>query len=744
MRLRRTSAAAAITLAVVSIFGWVTHGSWVAATVFGMRTNAAVAIAILGLACLVPERWARGLGVLGIAIGAVALLELAGAPIHLDEVFVRGWTTHVSAAGRMSVFTAIALVCLGGALVFPAVATPLATTVLLGAFIALVARLYGVQFRSGLSVPFSTALALTMLAIAVLAGTPRGDPIRIVFGDSIGGRVVRRLLPLVVAVPVVTGLLCRGAEWMGWMTVDQRLVAMTVVPVVLLVGLTGFVAMRTDAYEEARREDEAHFRLMVDALPLGLWCAWPDGHVFHVNTRWRTYTGAGDSPAGSWLDAVHPEDRERGREAMEKALTTGNGLQLELRLVRADGVARVHVARIAPIRGPATPSKGDVRMWIGTFADVEDRRRAEVEAIQAQRMEIVGLLAGGIAHDFNNLLAGVNAHAGMARRKLGVGHPVLRHIDAILEASSRGAFLTRQLVGYAGKEAGVARRVALAAVLADLPDLVRQLLPPGARLRIEGGTPVDVVADESQLHQLLVNLVLNAADALQAGEGDISVRAFAREQGGPREAVVEVRDTGVGMDEATRARALEPFFTTKVGGRGLGLAAVAGIVRTHGGTVSIAPASEDGTGTLVTVVLPAAPSEGGAGVAEPKPAGGCVLLVDDDPDVRKPLRETLELLGYTVVEAPDGPEAIERFGRAPDAVDVVLLDLVMPKMGGEEVLRALRGIRPDVPIVISSGFAQEEVARRLSSARVDGVLAKPWTVDQLSGVLARVRRPATV
>ncbi|MES2642929.1 MAG: response regulator [Myxococcota bacterium] len=742
MRLRRTSAAVAITLAVVSIFGWVTHGSWVAATVFGMRTNAAVGIVILGLACLVPARWARVLGVAGMVIGAVALLELAGAPIRLDEVFVRDWSMHASAPGRMSVFTAIALVSLGSALVFPPVATPLAAVVLLGAFMALVSRLYGVAFTNGRSVPFSTALALTMLAVAVLAGTPRGDPIGMVFGESIGGRMMRRLLPLVVAVPVVTGLLCRGAEWMGWMSVDQRLVAMTVVPVVLLVALTGFVAMRTDAYEEARREDEAHFRHMVDALPLGLWCAWPDGHVFHVNTRWRTYTGAGGSPAGSWLDAVHPDDRERGREAMAKALTTGTGVQLELRLVRTDGVARIHVARIAPIRGP----EGDVRMWIGTFADVEDRRRAEVEAIQAQRMEIVGLLAGGIAHDFNNLLAGVNAHAGMARRKLGVGHPTLRHIDAILEASSRGAFLTRQLVGYAGKEAGVARRVALAAVVADLPDLVRHLLPAGARLRIEGGAPVDVVADESQLHQLLVNLVLNAAEALRGREGDISVRAFARQQGGPREAVVEVRDTGVGMDEATRARAFEPFFTTKLGGRGLGLAAVAGIVRSHGGTVSIGSGDEDGTGTVVTVALPAAPAEGGAGVAQPqaKAAGGCVLLVDDDPDVRKPLRETLELLGYSVIEAPDGPEAIERFERAPDAVDVVLLDLVMPKMGGEEVLRALRAIRPELPIVISSGFAQEEVARRLSSARVDGVLAKPWTVDQLSGVLARVRRPAAV
>jgi PAS domain S-box-containing protein len=378
-----------------------------------------------------------------------------------------------------------------------------------------------------------------------------------------------------------------------------------------------------------------------------------------------------------------------------------------------------------------------------------ERRALEQRVERAQRLNSLGVLAGGIAHDFNNLLVGVLGNAELLR-EICSGAEQQKMADAIVTAARRAAALTRQMLAYAGQR-DLRRRepVEVGALLEELRALLGATLSKKARLElaVDGGCVVD--ADRATLSQVLMNLLTNASDALGDGTGVIEVRARrvaevdARWDGalgatvGPGDWVlIEVKDTGAGMDETTRGRVFEPFFSTKERGHGLGLAACLGIVSAHGGAVLVE--SEVGRGSCFSVLLPAS---GAAPVTAARPLAArpdrpCkVLIIDDEPLVRAQLRRSLELRGYTVAEAVDGRSGLAAVAEA--GPDVVILDMTMPDIDGAEVLLRLRASGSQVPVIISSGYLDVSVELRLPRGQFQGFLAKPYGPGDLAAAIDR-------
>jgi PAS domain S-box-containing protein len=376
-----------------------------------------------------------------------------------------------------------------------------------------------------------------------------------------------------------------------------------------------------------------------------------------------------------------------------------------------------------------------------------ERRKLEQQVERTQRLQSLGVLAGGIAHDFNNLLVGVLGNAELLLEQTEHTKDAFTRdaLLAIQSAGRRAADLTSQMLAYAGqRELGRREPVDLGALCHELITLLDASLSKKARLQLEIEPGSVVLGDRATLTQLLMNLLTNASDALEEKSGDISVRMRrvarpdARWEQGLGAAVsagdwllIEVQDTGRGMDEVTRERAFEPFFTTKPKGHGLGLAASLGIVAAHRGAMRVD--SAPGEGACFTVLLPALDASALAPRAEPapRPAGalGRVLIVDDEAIVRNQMRRCLELKGYCVREEKDGYAALAALEH--ESFDVLLLDLTMPELDGAEVVRRLRAASSRIPIVLSSGYADVAVERRLPPGAFHSFLQKPFGVREL-------------
>jgi two-component system cell cycle sensor histidine kinase/response regulator CckA len=380
-----------------------------------------------------------------------------------------------------------------------------------------------------------------------------------------------------------------------------------------------------------------------------------------------------------------------------------------------------------------------------------ERRAREQQVERAQRLDSLGVLAGGIAHDFNNLLAGI---LGNAELLTGVTTGEDREAaDAIVTAAQRAAALTRQMLAYAGqRDLGRREPVDLGAVVRELRALLDATLSKKAKLELAIEPGSVVLGDRSTIGQVLMNLLTNASDALGGQPGEIRVRAtrvhdvdarWDAAQGAtvrPGDWVlIEVRDTGVGMDEATRGRVFEPFFSTKEQGHGLGLAACLGIVTAHGGAVLVE--SEPGRGSCFSILLPAGEAAAAEPSARPQAAATLcrVLVVDDEALVRTQLRRSLELRGYTVEEASDGGAALAVLLGAGPQPDVVVLDMTMPDIDGAEVLRRVRAAGSRVPVVVSSGYLDVSIDRRLPRDTFQGFLAKPYGATDLVEAIERAR-----
>jgi signal transduction histidine kinase len=390
----------------------------------------------------------------------------------------------------------------------------------------------------------------------------------------------------------------------------------------------------------------------------------------------------------------------------------------------------------------------------------EALRRMEEHLRQTQKLESLGVLAGGIAHDFNNLLAVSLGHTELALAEVPADSPVQLHLRRILSATQRAAELSRQMLAYSGKQPLTLETLSLSELVRKAGHMLEVSISRNARLsyRLEEDLPL-VLGDSAQLSQVMMNLVVNASEAIGEREGAITIATRTLQCGRAllddfetdrflREGLyvcLEVSDTGSGMDAQTRAKVFDPFFTTKFVGRGLGLAVVQGIVRGHKGTITVE--SEPGKGSTFRILLPPdqAPSRREVPqlpVPQPSGAGGTVLFAEDEEMVRELGTLLLNSLGFTVLAAADGREAVELFQAHRQKIVCAMLDLVMPHMDGAEALRELRRLQPDLRVIICSGYDEQRAVSQLKGLGTVTFLQKPYQIADLSNKLQALLVPA--
>jgi len=379
----------------------------------------------------------------------------------------------------------------------------------------------------------------------------------------------------------------------------------------------------------------------------------------------------------------------------------------------------------------------------------EDRQRLEARVRDAAKLESLGALAGGIAHDYNNILTGVLGNVSLASFEVPLDSPVRARLRQIEASAERAAELTDQLLAYAGQEEVTIRPGSLNEVIAEGQKLLEEGLPPGVKLEVHLRKDLPPSRlDPDQIRQAIGNLLVNAADSLSAEGGSVMLRTSmvnakrsyfegaVLDEGQPagRYVFFEVSDTGRGMDEETRKRMFDPFFTTKETGRGLGLAAVLGIVRAHRGVIKVY--SQEGRGTTIEVLLPAVEAQVSlpldeSGLVQAWKASGVALVVDDESLVRDIASRVLQRQGFEALMAESGEEALELFGARHREIRLILLDLTMPGMDGEEVARAILAIDPAACILLMSGYSEQSAMQGLAGGGVRGFLHKPFRPNEL-------------
>jgi len=517
-------------------------------------------------------------------------------------------------------------------------------------------------------------------------------------------------------------------------------------------GLSLFSHDITDRKEAERllRESEERLRLAPEAARIGTWTfdlakqkiAWSADVDQIYGLAPGTFAGTEEA----FLDLVHPQDRLEVRRIVKLAIAQRSQCEMEFRYMHSGGETRWMLGRGRVY----TDAAGLQIRLVGIAMDITDQKRNEEKLRHTQRLESLGILAGGIAHDFNNLLVGIIGHASLASDSLPAEHAARNHLQEIFHGGEKAAHLTRQMLAYAGKGRFVVDRLELSTLIRETERLVRSSILKNVDLRLDLKPDLPCIeADAGQMQQLIMNLVINAAEAIPTEQpGIVLVRTSVQSLDKPSPGmqlmgqefvpgdyvVLDVHDNGIGMDEVTQAKIFEPFFTTKFVGRGLGLSAALGIVRSHKGALKVI--SSPGKGTTFQVLLPAVAESRGKAQPENSAAdlqgAGSVLIVDDESSVRKLAQAVLCKYGYTVLMAEDGFAAIELLRRTPRPVGLVLLDLSMPGMSTREAIQQIHRGWPTTRIVLSSGYDENEVLGRFRGLELDGFLQKPYAPAQLA------------
>lgn len=542
----------------------------------------------------------------------------------------------------------------------------------------------------------------------------------------------------------------------------------------------GRTVMQGTAYDITERkrterllaESEARWQFAIEGVGYGVWDWNIEADETYYSPKWKELLGFAVNEIGrspdEWSERIHPEDIVRVRTAVDEHLAGRTPVYVsEYRVRCKDGSYKWILGRGKVV---SRAENGRALRMIGTHTDITERRQAEERRLemerrllQKQKLESLGQLAGGVAHDFNNLLTVILGNIELAQFDLPEGSSVRALLDAAADAGARAAALTRQMLAYSGKGRFVIGEIDLSRFIEEHASLIGASVTKTAGLsfKLDPDLP-RIEGDRGQLEQVIFNLVANASEAIGVQAGVITIStglavcddaclSLSRVEEKPRAGefvYMDISDTGCGMTEEIRQQMFDPFFSTKFTGRGLGLPAVLGILRGHRGAIMVG--SEPGAGTTIRVLFP-------VGAAQPLPAGERpkpevadlpkpmplrrrpkLLLVDDEELVRDLGRTMIEHIGYDVVAASDGREAVSIFERRADEFDGVILDLSMPNMNGFAAFNEIRRRRPNTRVILSSGYTEQEATQQFIGRGLSAFLQKPYDLQSLKDTLSDV------
>jgi PAS domain S-box-containing protein len=503
--------------------------------------------------------------------------------------------------------------------------------------------------------------------------------------------------------------------------------------------------------EKQLRESEERFRNMANTAPVMIAVIDAKRQAIFFNKTWLDFTArAMEHELGhGWTAGVHPDDLD---ECLAKDLASQQariGFEMEYRLRRADGQYRSVMCRGVPRFEPDGAFAG----YVETVIDITEMK----QALAGQKLESLGVLASGIAHDFNNLLGGILAGSELLLSDVDDASPARIELENIRLTAMRASEIVRQLMVYAGEENAVFEEIDLAELVREMLQLMMISISKNAALKINvpGNVP-SIRANKAQMRQVVMNLITNASDALRDTGGTISVsleqvrtqpksvRDGVRGVAGGDFLRLEVRDSGCGMSEEIQARIFDPFFSTKRAGRGMGLAAVRGIVQSHGGMIQVQSAV--GSGSCFEILLPCAREaerqSSKAVISAPFNEDGkvtaTVLMIEDEDTLRVAVTRMLRREGFTILETGDGATGMDLFQAHATEIDIVLLDLTLPGMSGGEILEGLRKIRPNTKVVLSTAYGRDRALSALSEPKSVYYLQKPYQIQELAALLRKV------
>jgi len=511
------------------------------------------------------------------------------------------------------------------------------------------------------------------------------------------------------------------------------------------------VVIRDISRQRQSEQEAMRLRAAIEQFPDAVFIADDEDRIIYANAACETFYGMDrDALRGEHISCLPVKDADESlyRQIRDR-LNSGESWEGELHLQAAE--------RSRAVRRMASPvsHRGKVSYHVCIDHDISEEWHLRAQMEHMQRLESLGVLAGGIAHDFNNLLTAIMGNATLAEQELPEESPALEYIEQIDAASRQAAKLCQQMLAYSGKGKFIVRPLNLSTMVEDTLGLLKASVSKHAELHCRLDKDIRAIdADEAQMQQVLMNLVINASEAIGDEHGLITITTEQKHVGRSEleqayldedlpegdYVVLEVSDTGCGMDAATREKIFDPFFTTKFTGRGLGMSAIMGIVRGHKGAISVF--SEPGGGTTFQMLFPCSQSEASDAVTERTIPGwsgmGTVLVVDDERAIRRVAARMLERMGYQVIEAADGEEGVAVYRQYRDQIAAVLLDMSMPNMDGRQCFHELLRINPDVKVILSSGYNEQEATQGFAARELAGFVQKPYTLKALRGKIREV------
>jgi PAS domain S-box-containing protein len=516
--------------------------------------------------------------------------------------------------------------------------------------------------------------------------------------------------------------------------------------------------------EELRRviaeksEHEAHLLNIIQQTPAGYFHIDREGHILDVNNAWLRMHGydSKDEVIGRDFSLVQVNSGSHSALAHLAELQRGVAIPYgEFEHRRKDGSVGHHIFSAHPV-----VRVGNITGFEWFIIDISERKQLEEDKLllqqqfqQAQKLESLGVLAGGIAHDFNNILAIIMGYCGLTKLDY---EQAEKNIPEIEIAVGRAAELCRQMLAYAGKASLSQSQVNMRDIVGELTRMLKATI--NQNVVINTRLPSDIpwiTGDASQLRQVAMNLIINASEAIGEEQGVINVSLACTEIKAGQSAkdhngqiipagqylCLEVADSGCGMSDEIRQRIFEPFYTTKFTGRGLGMSALLGIIRAHKGALQLE--SRPGQGTTFKVYLPVKIGAAGEELSQQETlsdwkGSGTILLVEDEPQIRMFARELMQGLGFSVIEAANGKEALELYQQNSADITLVVADMGMPVMDGYEMFRELKKLDPKLPIIISSGFGESDIGSKIPGEAIAGMINKPYNLEHLREVLKGV------